>query len=287
MTIFGRIFRQLIFAALFFAILGGFGYWSYGKIFPVLPNCRDGIQNQDETGIDCGGICGNACPLPSRPADAKEIDIQWTKAVNSGLNTYDLAAKIVNPNKYWGLESFNYEFSVKDKNGTVILTKTGTSYIIPDSYDYLVVSSQKIDAIPDNSQTELKLSEEKWSSVNADYNISALSFPVTQKLYTPKDENGFASASGIVANDTSYDFDKLDIKVALFGDSGETDLVAINALDMRTMLARDARYFRSIWNTVPSSAAVASTDFVVTTNIFDSANFMRRYGTSGKVQPYR
>lgn len=283
MTILGRIFRQLFVAALFLILVGGAMYWSYQKIFPVLPNCGDGIQNQDETGIDCGGICGAICPLPPRPADAKEIEIQWAKAVNSGANAYDLAAKLVNPNKYWGLESFNYEFDVKGADGTVILTKTGTSYILPASYDYIIVSSQKIDVVPGN--IELKLSEEKWSSVNTDYNISALSFPVTQKLYTPKDENGFASASGIVTNGTNYDFDKLDIKIALFSDSGETDLVAVNALDMRTMLAQEQRYFRSVWNAAPATA-VASTDFVVTTNIFDSANFMRRYGTGGKIQPY-
>jgi len=35
---------------------------------PILPNCFDGIQNQDETGIDCGGVCelnfGFVCPPP-------------------------------------------------------------------------------------------------------------------------------------------------------------------------------------------------------------------------------
>lgn len=25
------------------------------------PNCFDGIKNQDEMGIDCGGVCGNPC----------------------------------------------------------------------------------------------------------------------------------------------------------------------------------------------------------------------------------
>jgi hypothetical protein len=31
-------------------------------------SCSDGIQNQDETGIDCGGSCPNACPVP--PSEA-------------------------------------------------------------------------------------------------------------------------------------------------------------------------------------------------------------------------
>ena len=29
------------------------------------PTCSDGIQNGDETGVDCGGSCANACPPPS------------------------------------------------------------------------------------------------------------------------------------------------------------------------------------------------------------------------------
>ena len=33
---------------------------------PPPPTCSDGIQNQDETGIDCGGVCGSCAP-PTPP----------------------------------------------------------------------------------------------------------------------------------------------------------------------------------------------------------------------------
>lgn len=34
-----------------------------GPDCPTCPEtCNDGIQNQDETGVDCGGVCPNACP---------------------------------------------------------------------------------------------------------------------------------------------------------------------------------------------------------------------------------
>ncbi|MCP4269719.1 MAG: hypothetical protein GY777_29795, partial [Candidatus Brocadiaceae bacterium] len=40
---------------------------------PLLPDCFDGIQNQDETGIDCGGVCemnfGFVCPPVETCAD--------------------------------------------------------------------------------------------------------------------------------------------------------------------------------------------------------------------------
>lgn len=34
------------------------------------PSCFDGIQNQDEEGVDCGGICGFDCPEATPRADA-------------------------------------------------------------------------------------------------------------------------------------------------------------------------------------------------------------------------
>lgn len=43
------------------------------EISPQLPTCDDGIQNGDETGVDCGGSCPDACqpePIPEFPAAA-------------------------------------------------------------------------------------------------------------------------------------------------------------------------------------------------------------------------
>ncbi len=34
---------------------------------PPEPTCDDGVQNGDETGVDCGGSCGNVCPCDGNP----------------------------------------------------------------------------------------------------------------------------------------------------------------------------------------------------------------------------
>ena len=31
--------------------------WEYSKIFKTIESCSDGIQNQNESEIDCGGPC--------------------------------------------------------------------------------------------------------------------------------------------------------------------------------------------------------------------------------------
>lgn len=66
---------SIVLALLIFFFIGGkdsfsiFGNSSSNKIFgknsPVqvpTETCKDGIQNQGETGVDCGGPCPNACP---------------------------------------------------------------------------------------------------------------------------------------------------------------------------------------------------------------------------------
>jgi hypothetical protein len=35
----------------------------------VVETCTDGIKNQDETGVDCGGTCGGICPPTDAPAE--------------------------------------------------------------------------------------------------------------------------------------------------------------------------------------------------------------------------
>jgi hypothetical protein len=36
---------------------------------PAIPTCHDGVENQNETGVDCGGVCA-ACPAPPSCTDA-------------------------------------------------------------------------------------------------------------------------------------------------------------------------------------------------------------------------
>jgi len=35
----------------------------------IAPTCTDSVQNQDETGVDCGGSCATACVLPACSAE--------------------------------------------------------------------------------------------------------------------------------------------------------------------------------------------------------------------------
>ncbi len=282
MTSFGRLLRKIFFGFLFLALMSGTAYWIYGRLFIPVPTCHDNIQNQDEKGVDCEGVCGNACVPPIIPEEVERISVEWVKSVASGVDIYDLAAKIRNPNKFWGLKHFDYQFIVKDDAGNIVLTQNGESYLLPDDYDYVIALSVKAGVLPQN--IELKISNEDWVNVSGEYDISTISLPVNGQQFNLKDDSGLPAASGVLLNNTAYNFDRIDIRVALFG--SDNNLLGVNTSNLDTMLSKEERGLRIVWSEVPASA-VYNVDFKATANIFNSNNFMNRYGTGLKVGPYR
>ncbi|GAB5474810.1 MAG: hypothetical protein Mars2KO_29090 [Maribacter sp.] len=61
------------------------------------PTCTDGIQNGDETGVDCGGSC-TACPDPDPDPTGMEVDLAGDVTEDTSLdaaNTYTLTGAYV------------------------------------------------------------------------------------------------------------------------------------------------------------------------------------------------
>ena len=63
------------------------------------PTCNDGVQNGDETGVDCGGSCPDVCPPPtacaaptgvsaSRAGNGRSVTVSWNAV--SGANSYEV-----------------------------------------------------------------------------------------------------------------------------------------------------------------------------------------------------
>jgi len=78
------------------------------------PTCNDGIQNQGETGIDCGGPCG-ACPPPPPPPGetillAAYFESNWDTWVDNGVDV----DRLVSTNSWEGVRSVR----IKDNSGT-------------------------------------------------------------------------------------------------------------------------------------------------------------------------
>jgi len=87
-----RALKQLAYFLFFVIVIGsisgGLYFWLRTEA-----TCTDGVKNQEEEGIDCGGPCANIC-LES----LVEMRVLGSELVKIRENDYDFVAKINNPN---------------------------------------------------------------------------------------------------------------------------------------------------------------------------------------------
>ena len=99
------------------------------------PTCSDGVQNQGERGIDCGGPCRELCQ-----SDFVQPNVDWAGSEQVSHGIYNLAALVENPNINGASFDAQYTFHVYDNAGQLIVQKDGTM-IIPANRNTLAFVS--------------------------------------------------------------------------------------------------------------------------------------------------
>lgn len=85
------------------------------------PSCMDQKQNQDETGIDCGGSCAYLCAH-----EVQEPRVAFARALANGNGRTDVIAYIENRNQDAEAKSARYEVEVFDEAGVLLGKREGT-----------------------------------------------------------------------------------------------------------------------------------------------------------------
>ena len=101
-------------------VLGG----TWFAFFYHAPTCNDGMQNQDELGIDCGGVCKKLCTAP-------RVSALWARAVEVAPGVYHAVALVRNPESDAGTNSLPYTFSLYDADNILVAERSGTMYLYP------------------------------------------------------------------------------------------------------------------------------------------------------------
>jgi hypothetical protein len=118
--------RQIFYIAILIAF---FSIFAFLIIYPSLnkaPTCNDLKQNGDETGIDCGGSCLNACL-----AQVDAVSILWARAFKVVPGRYNAVAYLINHNKNEAVQKINYRFRFADANNVYIGKREGSTLIPP------------------------------------------------------------------------------------------------------------------------------------------------------------
>ena len=257
-----RIIKQLIIALVFLIILALIASLIYFFKKPE-PSCFDGIKNQEEEEIDCGGPC-ISCEL----VNIEPLRVLWAKAISNKNSFYDLAAEIRNPNQNYGSGNIDYEFELYDYNDNLISKHSGTTFILPNQSKYLIET--KIES--DNSiyKVNINFINIEWEKP---FDYHPLEFAVQQKeYYFLNDESlGTSQVKAILINKTNFDFEKIDIDVLLF--DSLSNLIAVNDTEIRTLPVNQERDFVVTWFD-EIDGQVSFIEIEPETNIFDTDNYI-------------
>ena len=94
--------------------------------FSETPTCSDGIQNQDESGIDCGGSCAYLCRAEQLPPT-----VLFTKALNNGVGRTSIIASVENKNPRAAAKNVPYRVTLYGAKQSFIQEVTGTFDLSP------------------------------------------------------------------------------------------------------------------------------------------------------------
>jgi hypothetical protein len=207
------------------------GIYVYKKLQKPV-SCSDGKQNQNERGVDCGGICKIACFANVK----QDPDIQWSRGYYVAPGIYNLVAYIQNPNIDYISQPARYIFKVYDEKNVLITTREGivgipTSKIFPifeptvDTGNIIpkIVTFEFVEPVTwieyFGNKPELEVVEQKLSRTNTSPKLDVK--VVNKTLNTYKNVEVIAiiydeQSNGVMSSRTFIDS---------IGDKGESDIV--------------------------------------------------------------
>lgn len=195
------------------------GYVIYLNFFKTTPTCFDNAQNQNERGVDCGGVCALVCPM-----DAKTIVPVWSRVFPIVGDVYSVAAYIENQNIDAGVKKIDYEFRVYDNENILVGDPiTGSTFVGPNDKTAIYASPVKTGNRVASNVFFKFTSNPVFTTLDKRYSVPQLSVKntdLTEVATSPK-------LSVDVVNDTLFDYKNIEVVAILYDASGN----AVNASD--------------------------------------------------------
>lgn len=224
-----RTLKQLLYGLFYLAILALVVWLVAAPRLEVVPSCTDGIQNQSEEGIDCGGEC-EACGL----SDLK-LDIGGVEIVEVG-DRVTLLVEVENPSVDFGVESVEYEFDILGSLGQSLASRSGTITLLPTDRKYAVEAGINVPK-EDINEVLFTLGEaefvEESSLPRYDVQISNVETTFPEEL---------VSATGVLTNDNSFNLREVGLAVVFYtperqiANAGATLISDLKAFETREFL---------------------------------------------------
>ena len=193
------------------------------------PTCFDNKENQDEVGIDCGGVCELLCQ-----SQVIQPTILWSRAVAVTDGVYNAVAYVENPNFDIGTNAIVYLFKLFDEDNILIAERKGVTFIAPNSilsvFEGGIITGERV---PKRTFFEFKGSP-KWFKMHN----PAISLIVENSVLSGAETLPKIEAE--IRNSSTQDISDIEIIVIVFDENGNAIAASKTSVDrLRRLTSSD------------------------------------------------
>ena len=197
--------------------------------------CFDNKQNQNEIGLDCGGLC-SSCELKY----PKAITVFSTRAVPVSENFYDLAAEIENPNEFLSSINVEYEFKLYDRFG-LVTTRTGKTFLYAQERTLIIEPGIASSRTADHA--EFRITRVDWQEK---HDLAPTIIAERREYSVVQSNNQKQGVLDIMLmNKSPYDFVNVEVQIAVL--DKEKNLLGVNKILVDNFLSQSRQSVKSIW----------------------------------------
>jgi len=179
------------------------------------------------------------------------LEVLETKVLSTGINRYDLIARVKNPNAAIAVASFDYRF----KSGTFV-GEFRRSFILPNEEKFLVELGVESPTAP--NLAEIEIANIRWLRLGKilptgeydSFRENHLNFEIKNKVFTSAAELKVSEkipinkSSFTVTNQTAYSYYEVGLFIGLYN---YEKLAAVNYLKLNNFLAGESRQVDLNW----------------------------------------
>lgn len=215
--------RQIFYIVILILVFSIFGFLIIYPSLNKAPTCFDGKQNGNETGIDCGGSCLNACI-----SQVDAVSVLWARAFRVVPGRFNAVAYLVNHNKNAAISKINYRFRFADANNVYIGKREGSTFVPPGGNFAVFESGIDVgNSIPVYVTFEFTQTPQ-WVQVSQE-KINQLKVLVSNIQLV--DETTFPKLSATVKNTSLFNIPNVDVIAILYDAQGNAVSTSRTFLD--------------------------------------------------------
>ncbi len=192
-----RTAKQLVYGGIYLAVFLWIAFWFYFLIVKPAPSCFDKKQNQNEEGVDCGGVCARFCvPENLGPVSVvDEISIFYPIPDKATVLT-----RIKNPNASHGA-SVSYLITLYNSQDQPIMSVPQEAILYPSQVRYVIVPSVDLSEISSPiARAQLHFQKIDWQPAELFHQPQ-----VTVRDQEVSREGNFVQVKGNITNDDLVD----------------------------------------------------------------------------------